>query len=402
MTPARLGWIVLALTASGVLAIGIGRCRLGPDPARLLSQAQADYQAGRYESAAVGLAQLARLRAPTPMDHMARALVARARGADALTELAQIPGDHALSPQAHLLAGRIEVERGHLRPAEAHFLATLAREPSNVHAHHELAYIYNIQTRWHELDEQMDALSELNAAGFEHVLHWAKTQNGKWNPSRDCESLAHYLAADPDDRNTRLALVDGLQSLGRLEEADSVLAPLPDTDPEARARRALLALETGDTERADQLLAGGPAGHPGLAKARGQLALTRGDPAGAMRHLRIALAARPDDFGVLSALATALRVSGDEESGRRYLEAAHRHTALTPLIVRATTPQGADDPRLPARLGAACEAAGRLAEARAWYRLAIGRDPLDSKSQQAVFRLRQGPADRGPGGPHCR
>ena len=42
---------------------------------------------------------------------------------------------------------------------------------------------------------------------------------------------------------------------------------------------------------------------------------------------------------------------------------------------------------MPARLGAACEAAGRLGEARAWYRLAIARDPLDEASQRALYRL---------------
>ena len=274
MKSVRLGWLALLLASLGMFALGGGRWWFHSDPTRLLRQAQADYQSGHYEAAAAGMARLGQLRTPTPMDRMARALVARVRGEgeDALADLAQIPDDHPLSPQAHLLAGQIEVQSGPLRQAEAHFLATLAREPKNVHAHHELAYIYNIQNRWRELDEQMDALSALNAAGFEHVLHWSKTRNGKWNSSRDCESLAKYLAADPADQNTRLALVDGLQNLGRLDEAVSALAPLSDADPEARARCALLALESGQTERAERLLAVGPPGHPSLAKARGQLA----------------------------------------------------------------------------------------------------------------------------------
>ena len=39
------------------------------------------------------------------------------------------------------------------------------------------------------------------------------------------------------------------------------------------------------------------------------------------------------------------------------------------------------------QLGAACAALDRKGEARAWYKLAIGFDPLDSESQQALFRL---------------
>ncbi len=180
----------------------------------------------------------------------------------------------------------------------------------------------------------MDALSELNALGFEHLLHWGKTRNVVWDPSRDCQSLAKYLAADPEDRYTRLALVDGLQNLGRLEEAVSVLALLPDSDNEARARRALLMLAGGDAPGADRLLAAGPADHPSLAKARGQIALGRHDPGGAIHHLQIALAAHPDDFGVLSALATARRAKGDEAGARIYIEAQRRHTSVTPLIAR--------------------------------------------------------------------
>jgi Flp pilus assembly protein TadD len=400
MTSARLGWLAFALLAIAVTAARAGCWWLHPDPPAVLAQAQADYQAGRYEAAASGLARLARLRTPTPMDRMARALVARARGQDALVELAQIPSEHFLSPQANLLAGQIEVANGRLRAAETHLLAAIARDGSNVHAHRELAYIYNVQHRLHELNQQMEELAELYAVSFEHLLHWAKTRNGRWNSARDCESLAKYLAVDPDDRNTRLALADGLQNLGHIEEAISVLASLPNTDQEARARRATLALERGDRERADSLLSGGPADHPGLAKVRGLFALSRGDPGGAVRQLRIAFAASPDDIGVVSALATALRLAGHDEEARTYLDAERRHTALTPLVARADSPMGPSDCKLPARLGAACEAAGRLAEARAWYHLAIARDPLDTGSQHALFRLRHGAVGRAPNPAH--
>jgi hypothetical protein len=39
------------------------------------------------------------------------------------------------------------------------------------------------------------------------------------------------------------------------------------------------------------------------------------------------------------------------------------------------------------RIGAACAAMDRYPEARAWYKLAIARDPLDSEAQQALFQL---------------
>ena len=62
---------------------------------------------------------------------------------------------------------------------------------------------------------------------------------------------------------------------------------------------------------------GGPADHPGLAKVQGLFTpcSSQRDPAVRCVNLRIAFAASPDDIGVLSALATALRLMGHEEAG---------------------------------------------------------------------------------------
>jgi hypothetical protein len=42
------------------------------------------------------------------------------------------------------------------------------------------------------------------------------------------------------------------------------------------------------------------------------------------------------------------------------------------------------------KLGAACEAAGLCEEAKGWYELAIGREPMDALAQQGLRRLRDG------------
>jgi hypothetical protein len=47
-----------------------------------------------------------------------------------------------------------------------------------------------------------------------------------------------------------------------------------------------------------------------------------------------------------------------------------------------------DDPKLLRALGAACEALQLIPEAHAWYDLALVRDPLDSQTQMALYRLR--------------
>jgi hypothetical protein len=46
------------------------------------------------------------------------------------------------------------------------------------------------------------------------------------------------------------------------------------------------------------------------------------------------------------------------------------------------------DPSLMRDLGTACETLGLSAEARAWYHLALDRDPLDRVTQVALYRLR--------------
>ncbi len=44
-----------------------------------------------------------------------------------------------------------------------------------------------------------------------------------------------------------------------------------------------------------------------------------------------------------------------------------------------------------------CESLNRREEARAWYRLAITRDPLDTQAQQGLTRVEQaGPAASAP------
>ena len=88
---------------------------------------------------------------------------------------------------------------------------------------------------------------------------------------------------------------------------------------------------------------------------------------------------------------------GRPDEARPYLEAARRHDDLWALVARAATTEGENDPQLPRQLGMACAAIGRNLEARAWLRLAVRRDPLDTESQQALFQLEHGAPPRSAG-----
>jgi predicted Zn-dependent protease len=204
-------------------------------------------------------------------------------------------------------------------------------------------------------------------------------------------TLGRYVRADPGDRWSRLALAESLRQLGKGAEAEAVLACLPADDPEARAARVRLALDRRDIATVDSLLAGGPADHPELALLRGRVALLNHDTAAAVSHLRLARAAAPDERDVQFYLGQALLLAGDRKAAAPLLEAAEKQDALAALVVRASTDAERADPGLPLRLAVACEAAHRLPEARAWYKLALQRDPLDPQVRSALSRLEAGP-----------
>ncbi len=393
-----IGWIgALVLLSLGV-TLAFWRVRAA-DPDREFQRADAAFKAGRYAEADAALRRLERLGPPTPLIRMLRAEVdvALDRTAEALAEFAAIPDDHPLAPMARLRTGQIQIRRGLTRPAEAALLAASRLLPRSVQPRKELVYIYNIQHRQAELDAELGALLDLDALDYQYVLHWTKTRNTVWNPSGDLASLERFAAADPEDHWSRLALVDALQRLDRLDDAERALAPLPLSDPRVRTRRVFIAMDRGDFAGAEALLAEGPRDDAQLARLRGQLALRRRDGAAAVEQFRIALAGDPIDRLALSGLGTALGLLGRTAEARPYLDAARRHDDLWKLVARAATAEGEHDPKLPGQLGMGCAAVGRNQEARAWLRLAISRDPLDAESQRALFALEHGAAS--PPGP---
>ncbi len=321
---------------------------------------------------------------------MLRAQLAMARGRvdAALADLAKVPDAHELAPQARLLAGQLELRRDRLRAAEEAFRTASRLDPNLVQARRELIYIYGMQGRRAELDAQFRALAKLTPLTFDNALHWGLMSHESWQPDKVTEELGRFAQADPTDRWSRLAWAGSLRRIGRVDDAWKALEPLPDSDPEARALRAELALERGDLAAAEALLAGGPSDHAGLARLRGRLALGKRDGPSALRHFTVADAAEPGSRDVTLGLAQAWTLIGDEAKARPYLEAARRHDAMFSLLRRAQGPGANRDVGLFRELGEASASDGREGEARAW--LALARDPLDSQAQRALFRLRAG------------
>jgi len=364
-----------------------------PDPDAVYEQTLASLEAGRFEAAESGLARLRRLREPTVLDWGVRARVAIARGRtdDALAALGKIPEGHPLSGWAFLRAGQLDARRRSFRKAEAALRRALGREPGLVQARRELIYILGLQLRRGELDEQFARLAEQSTLTPHEVWVWCMSRDLVWwTPGEHAAILEAAVETDPDDRWSRLALVENHRRQGHLARAGAILAPMPPSDPDARAARAGLAIAGQDFETAAALVAGGPVEHLGLAGLRGRLALTRRDGPAAVGNLQRVAAAEPDRRSALADLGHAWLLAGDDKKGQPYLDAAARVDALNNLILGAEPRINSADPALWLRLGAACEAAGRPRQARCWYVLAVQHDPLDGGVQRALHRLDTG------------
>lgn len=384
----------LGLAAFGILAVILAtRGWSGRDPGVVADEARAAIAAREWSLAESLLDRLSRLRAPDSADALLRVELERGRGRPdaAMVILSGIPDDDPQASRARLLEGQVERERGRLRRAEAAFLEAIRIDPKAIQARRELIYLYGMQGRRPDMRAQFLALSGRIPLDHRDMMLFTLNYEDIWRNASVRADLERFVAADPEDRWSRLALAEVLQRSGLLDESEAVLRPLPGSDVEARALRARLALDRSRLEEARDLLAGGPVEHAGLARLRGQLAMRSGDPSGAARHFRAAVALGPTDLESVQGLSLALKLSGDAEGAESIGRRAERLRELASLLEKVRGSEGAVDRSLPGRLGAACEAVGLTAEARGWYRLAIGIDPLDSEAQQALFRLGDAP-----------
>jgi predicted Zn-dependent protease len=390
--PHILAFAIALLLASMAVALRFAATGARGTPQSVRRRMYADLRADRLVECRAALAWLERNDRLIAEDWMVRARIQQLQGRpdDALDSLRRIDDRDPLAAQARLMSGLIELERYRARPAELALRKASELDPGQKTARLELAVLYSRQQRFAELDAQFSALADRDQLDFPQLRFWCMTHCAPWAAGDDVEALRGYVEADAEDRSSRLALAEGLRRLGRHDEAQRLLEPLPDIDLEARVQRTQLALDQGDLERAEQLVAGGPADDAWLAQLRGQRALKAGDAASALRYFQAAYKAKPDDYITLSGLATALRQTGQDKAAEPFLAQMRHYTAMPALVDRLLAAKAATDVDLQRRLGSICEAIGRRSEARAWYRLAAASDPLDSEAQQALFRL--GPA----------
>lgn len=380
---ALIGIAVVAAVVVLVFAMRSG------DPEEIWQAAKLAIDQGRIDDAVKQLDLLEKARAPLPRDRMIRGLIALAekRTDDAVEALKQIPDTDVLAARAWLLIGQAELRRNRAKEAEAALLKAAKLDPTLAQPHSELIFIYGMQLRRDDLKKQFNALSQVTELTYQNVFHWCLVRNCLWEPGEVAKTLSTFLEADPTDRQSRLALADNYRRLGLFEEAEQVLDVLPKDDVDALADRVMLAMDRHEEDLAEELLAKGPLDDPDLARIRGRIALARRNGPEAVRFFQIAYENEPSDHDTLFGLISAHELVGDVAAAAALRQEAKRLEELNTLMQKAATPEGPTDVNLVKNLGAACAALGFIPEARAWYKIAIARDPLDAASQQALFRL---------------
>jgi len=343
-----------------------------------------------WSRAEVLLTLLSQQRPPTADDAVLRAELELGRGRvdRALQLLTGIAETEPLAARARLVAGQIEKSRNRTRRMEALFVESLRLDPKLAPARRELIFLYAMQARRAELNAQFRALAELEPLSFEDVFLWMNSFEDLWVNDRIRSHLERYLAADPEDRLSRLTLAGVLLRSNQLEKSEALLLPLPDSDPDARALRARIGLSRMRLDEVRSLLDGGPEEHARLALLRAQLAVRLNDPSTAARQFRIALRQDPTNHEALQGLSLALKQMGEWEGATATEKQLDLWRRLTSLLQKSKTFDIRNDKTLLTQLGEVCEALGQVPEARAWFRLALAQDPLDTAIQKSLYRVR--------------
>lgn len=398
------GWLAglaaLGLGTSAALLAWLGAGGFGGDPGALRDEAIAYYESGDWDRALERLRRLESSRELTADERMLRAQCAMGAGRDeeALSDLESVPDDHPSAALARFDAGRVERRRGRLGAAERCYRRALEIDAGFLPARRELAFVLGLQLRRDDFDANFRAMAELTELTTREVWLWCmSTDLIWWEPNELTPDLERYLANDPSDVWTRIALAENYRRMNRYDDAEALLRELPSENADGRAALARLALERDNLARVAELVSEGPEEHLELARIRGKLALVSNRPEEALRHLRIAHRLGPQFRSTMTDLATALRAAGRAEEAAPYNEAARRVDRVAALLMRVYTFSGEARGDFK-ELAGVYEEIGDLDKAAAWWRQYLRADPLDAEGQRALYRLREAKAARGGDG----
>jgi tetratricopeptide (TPR) repeat protein len=387
----RNAWLITAGLVIGLATVWrVVSGRASSRPEDLAARVKAAVKEGRWSQAERLFDRLADQRPLDSDDIFLRAEMELRRGRydDAVRLLSRIGDSDPHAAQARLAAGQFEKSQNRARRMEVLYRAALRLNPRLIPAHRELIYLYSMQARRGDLNGQYRALSKLQPLDFDDVFFWTFSLEDIWINDTIRPILERFITADPADHESRLALAAVLFRSGDVDRAEETLGPIPDSDGAGAVLRARIALRRGEIDRLRKILQRGPADQAELAVLRAQLAGRSGDPSEAAREFQLALQLDPTNVEAHQGLALALRLQGRGDEAAGHEKTVEHRRSLRDLLEKAKNAGRGLNQDLFRQLAETCEAIGRSAEARAWYRLALISDPLDPALQQSLYRLR--------------
>ena len=163
-----------------------------------------------------------------------------------MASLANIPDAYDRAAGARLLAGQIQRQQDRLRLAEDAFRAALRLDPSLVQAHRELIYIYGMQLRRPEINQEFLALRKADQAFVRRSVSLDVALEQFLGTGRRRGRADPFRRGRQHDRWSRLALAENLRKMGLHDTAEATLARLPQQDAEANVIRAQIAFDRQD------------------------------------------------------------------------------------------------------------------------------------------------------------
>ncbi len=242
--------------------------------------------------------------------------------------------DHPASEgaTARFLEGSLFLEANQARRAEAAFLKAIQLNPAYLKPHERLLKLYVAQLRMPDVSRELLAVRRFRPWTLDELFQSVYLTGRMTNPEQAIPYVEKFLAADPDDLHTRVALGRYYLWDERPAEAAAVLRSarsLSPGDPCIRAYLAEALLELEDLPAARDALAGAPAGpdaEPCLWKSCGLYWMAVGEWHRAAACLGRAVLLAPQDLSAAYKLGIALERAGDAPAAKQQFQ--HAETLL--------------------------------------------------------------------------
>jgi tetratricopeptide (TPR) repeat protein len=387
MSRRKLGYLLIALLAAGLMAGGVWWYHVVTRPDYQLRQGEEALDHGDYRQVERAIRRL-EASGYAAQAHLLRGevLLRRNDPAGALAEFRQIPREAddlylraaALYGEAALSVNRYEAERA--------FLYVLSKRKDDIAAHRGLAKIYHEQGAMSRERGQLLELTHLDPDDGRPYLYLGQIDLAYRNYDDAREHLEQALAHTLDPRDVERARQGLARCLFQRRDYDGVLKVLADCQPATRQDPEMQRLEvealeakadrTAARKRLDQALAA----HPrdlGLLRLRARFHLADRQPADAVALLQKALQIDPYDRESHHELGTAYQRLGQSERAerefRRAKEIGERLKAIDQLAHDVlNNPWDAEVRR---RLAAQLREIGQEERAREWEKSAAACPP---------------------------